>query len=185
MKRAPLLLVLGIVVAVLLWRGPAVVDQAVAFVMRALGKKEEANRQALIPSARAALDSLRLELEQQHGIKTFVGSTRRTPAEQAVKVEANLSTTNNSWHLLGRAVDLYPIDPKTGQWDSAGRTWDTLFRKMHELAPRHGWRGLAFNPDGSRRYLVMRDGSRKWDGPHLEFPEGMTFAQAQRKGAAA
>jgi hypothetical protein len=74
-------------------------------------------------------------------------------------------------------VDLYPIDPETGQPDLNGKRTE-LFRIMHERAELHGWRGIAFNADGTKRYLNTSKG-RVWDGGHLEFPEGLTWAQAE------
>ena len=177
MKRGHvlLLLALGAAIAFLLWKGPAAVEQ---LVLRALGQSERARRAQLIPSAQLALDGLREELEQI-GIETFIGSTLRTPEQQKALFDADKSPTStvNSWHILGRAVDLYPIGDD-GQPDLAGKTWDTLFRSMHEMAPRWGFRGLAFNADGSRRYIKTKTGA-VWDGGHLEFPEGMTFSEAK------
>jgi hypothetical protein len=169
--------ILIVVVLALLLLGGSVV------AVRALSKSELAKRANLLPEVRAALDALRSVLSLE-GIETFVGSTRRTPDEQKIKMEQGSSTTENSWHLLGRAVDLYPIDPETGEYDGDARTWDTLFRRMHELAPRFGFRGLAFNADGGRRYLTRKDGSKFWDGPHLEFSGGMTFAKAKARSDA-
>jgi len=177
-KHVVFLLVIGAAIAVLLYKGP---DAVVQFVMRALGKAEEARRQLLIPSARLALDGLRLELEEQHGIQTFVGSTLRTPSEQSVLVAGKASDTNQSWHLLGRAVDLYPIDPATGKPDLDGRRGE-LYLQMHRVAPNWGWRGIAYADlaTGKKKYLK----SGVWDGGHLEFPEGMTWAQASTVGRA-
>lgn len=172
MNRNLRLLIVILVIA-LLFAGGVV-------AMRKLGESEASRRAKLIEEAREALDELRAELAAE-GIETFVGSTLRTATEQAGKVAVGSSTTSQSWHLLGRAVDLYPIDPDTGQADMNGKLWSTLFRRMHELAPRFGWRGLAFNADGSRRYLKRSDGSTFWDGGHLEFPGGMTWAAASAK----
>lgn len=150
-----------------------------AIVVRALSASEASRRAKLIEEVRLALDELRAELAAE-GIETFVGSTLRTTSDQALNVSNGTSATSQSWHLLGRAVDLYPIDPITKQPDLDGRTWDTLFRRMHELAPHHGFRGLAFNADGSRRYLTTSKG-KIWDGGHLEFPGGMTWAVAAER----
>jgi hypothetical protein len=145
---------------------------------------EEARMAQLLPQVRSALQALRARLDAE-GIPTHVGSTRRDPDEQAAIVARGRSATKRSWHLLGRAVDLYPLDPATGQPDTAGRHF-ALFRRMHELADtvgpmtgRWGWRGLAFNADGSRRFITTNKG-KVWDGGHLEFPEGMTYEVASR-----
>lgn len=147
-----------------------------AVALRALGKTEAANRAKLIEEAREALDDLRAELAAE-GIETFVGSTLRTEDEQSGLVLVGASATNQSWHLLRRAVDLYVIDPATKQPDLNAKLWDTLYRRMHQVAPRFGWTGIAFNPDGSKKYINTSAG-KKWDGAHLEFRGGMTWATA-------
>lgn len=103
----------------------------------------------------------------QAGIRVKVGSTGRSELEQARQMAAGRSATMQSAHRRGQAVDLYPIDPTTGFPDYAGRRLE-LYQRMHEIAARLGWRGLAFNPDGSRRYLQTARG-RIWDGGHLEW----------------
>lgn len=168
--RAKLILLVVVVVVLLSGGGAAVVS-----AVRKLGKKEATNLSKLEPGARAALEALRRELAAA-GLETFIGSTLRDNAEQAEILERGSSSTSRSWHLLGRAVDLYPIDPATKEPDLAGRNTE-LFRKMHEVAKRHGWRGLAFNADGSKRYITTSKG-KVWDGGHLEFPSGMTWAEA-------
>jgi hypothetical protein len=140
---------------------------------------EAAKIGALVPAARDALVSLRKRLDGM-GIKTLVGSTRRTDSEQASNVEKGVSATQNSWHLLGRGVDLYVYDDKTGIPDLNGVRLD-LYRTMHAEAAKLGWTGLAFNPDGSKRYITTKTG-KVWDGGHLQFTQGMTFAQAKAAG---
>lgn len=183
-KHVVVALILGAIAALLLWQGPErladAVDAIEAFVMRALGKKEAANRLELVPEARDSLDVVREELARVHGIDTLIGQTFRTPQQQAVRVATGASDTEQSWHLIRRAVDLYPIDPATGQWDADGRTWDTLFRTMHDVAASHGWRGIAFaGPGGQGARKFLRSG--KWDGGHLEYRGGLTWAEAARR----
>lgn len=136
---------------------------------------------AMIPPAAEALRTLRDALAQA-GIMTRVGSTRRTAAEQAAALASGHSSTSHSWHLLGRAVDLYPFDPLTGQPDMDGRN-DGLFQQMHAIASSLGWTGLAYNADGTRRLLTNAAGQKYWDGGHLQWTEGMTFADAQEADA--
>lgn len=175
MKRSTVvLLVVGAVIAWLLYVGP---ESAVETLMRALPESEAKRRAQLQPAARAALDALREDLSKNHGIETYVGQTARTKAQQATALSEDKSDTENSWHLLLLAVDLYPIDPATGQPDKAGKLWNTLFRKMHEVAPRHGWKGIAFDAQGKRKYLK----SGTWDGGHLQYTSGQTYAAAKAK----
>ncbi len=133
---------------------------------------------ALRPEAREALINVRSDLMAQ-GIPTYVGSTHREAPEQAKKVAAGLSATNHSWHLLDLAVDLYPLLP-SGKPDLNGTNIE-LFRKMHAVAAKHGFSGLAFNSDGSiRRITTMKNGveQKTWDGAHLEYRNGMTWNEA-------
>jgi hypothetical protein len=121
----------------------------------------------LVPPARTALETL-LRALGAAGIRVKVGQTGRTLEQQARAVDAGRSSTYGGQHPKGRAVDLYPIDPSTGFPDYAGKNVE-LFRKMHAIAGGLGWTGLAFNPDGSPRYLTARSGRRFWDGGHLEW----------------
>jgi len=146
-----------------------------------LTTSEEARLQQLVPSAQVALRRLQARLLEL-GIGTYVGSTARTEAQQAANVSKGVSATNHSWHRLRRGVDLYPKLPN-GQPDLQGTQLEK-FRTMHLEAEKFLWRGLAFHKDGSKRYITTNKG-KVWDGGHLEFPEGMTWAQAEaaaRKG---
>jgi hypothetical protein len=175
-RTTVLLLVMAAVIAVLFFKGPAVVDEAIQAIMRALGKKEEANRQALIPEARAALDGLRAQLMEEHGIDTLIGQTKRTLAQQTAAQAIGASDTPDSWHLIGRAVDLYVYGPD-GKPDMDGRHTDR-YLAMHRVAAEHGWRGIAFDLEtGKKKYLK----SGKWDGGHLELRSGMSFTLARAK----
>lgn len=121
----------------------------------------------LVPPARTALETLVRALRAA-GIRVKVGQTGRTLEQQARAADAGRSGTYSGQHQRGRAVDLYPIDPDTGFPDYAGRNVE-LFRRMHAIASSFGWTGLAFNADGSPRYLTAPDGRRFWDGGHLEW----------------
>lgn len=166
-------LALVVVAAFFLAGGPEAVVQAVKG-----GKSRDPNK--LLPQVRDALAELRRRLDAK-GVPTFVGETLRTADYQATKVADGKSATQNSWHLLGRAVDLYPVIAGTNAPDLNGSDVER-FRTMHDEASKLGFRGLAFNLDGTKRYLTTSSG-KVWDAGHLEFPEGMTFAQAQAAGA--
>lgn len=113
---------------------------------------------------------LKQVLAEKYGIQLHTGSTRRTEAEQQANVEKGVSSTTVSWHLVGRAVDAYPIDPATGQPDLQGRRQD-LFRTMHVEWAKLGGHGLAYAPypSGPIRRLVNKQGKSYWDGGHLEY----------------
>lgn len=138
--------------------------------------RERAAIDALVPPAAAAFRAFREALAAA-GIKLKIGQTVRTGAQQQTAVDTGHSSTSHSWHLLRRALDVYPYDPVTGLPDMDGKNLE-LFRTMHRVAKGFGFEGLAFNPDGSRRYLINKQGKKYWDGGHLQFPQGMTYAAA-------
>lgn len=125
---------------------------------------------SLTPATTRALAAL-LGALAAAGIRVRVGSAGRSDAAQWRALDAGRSGTFQSKHRTGEAVDLYPIDPATGAPDLAGRNVE-LFRRMHAIAQKLGWRGLAFNADGSLRYLTNPRGGRFWDGGHLEWSGG-------------
>lgn len=126
-----------------------------------------ASRPALSETFKAAVVQLVGALKAA-GIPVKVGQVGRTGEEQAAALAAGRSAASLSQHERGLAVDLYPLDPATGRPDLAGKN-TALYRRMHAVAAGLGWRGLAFNPDGSVRYLTARDGRRFWDGAHLQW----------------
>lgn len=134
---------------------------------------------ALLPEVRSNLQRLRETLSAK-GITTFVGRTGATEEQQESLVQSGKSGTRQSFHRLGRAVDLYIRDPTTNAVDFKGRNED-LYRTMHNLAPVFGFTGLAFNADGSKRFLRTKSGPI-WDIGHLQYTSGMTFAQAAAQG---
>ncbi len=122
----------------------------------------------------------------RHGLQVHVGQTLRTPAkEKALQAEGKTSANlKHSWHTIGRAVDVYPIIPETGKADLDGKRVD-LFKLMHDIAAARGWRGIAFNADGTKRLITNSKGKKIWDGGHLEWRSPYdTIAQAvQAEGA--
>lgn len=155
--------------------GPGWLPWAIAAGLVGLGSVVTV--QALAPNLR----ELRLEPETRarylelkrrllaRGVRLFTGSTRRTPEEEAKHLAEGRSATSISWHMSGRAVDAYPIDPATGKPDLKARRPD-LFRLMHQEWARLGGHGLAYlpYPDGPNRIIKGPKGSF-WDAGHLEF----------------
>jgi hypothetical protein len=132
---------------------------------------EKKRLDGLLPHVREKVVILRNRLAER-GLKTLVGQTKRTPDEQLINVQNGASDTLDSWHLLGRAIDLYVY--RTGQkWDT-GSVAD--YKIMHDEAAKLGFTGIAFNSDGTKKYLK----SGKWDGGHLQYMDKMTFAQAKK-----
>jgi hypothetical protein len=131
---------------------------------------ETARMLGLQPEVGAALNTLIAQLVTQ-GIKVYVGQTLRTAAQEQANVDAGKTAAGlkYSWHSIGRAVDLYPIDPATGKADLQARRLD-LFQAMHAAAKLLGWRGIAFEADGATRRLITNSKGKKiWDGGHLEW----------------
>lgn len=133
-----------------------------------LTSSDEARLAKLEPSTQEQVRGLIADLAAQ-GLSVKVGQTLRTPAEEKADVAAGKSSATlvHSWHEIGRAVDLYPIDPATGAPDLNGSNVD-LFHTMVDAATARGFRSLAFNSDGSRRYINTTRGP-VWDGGHLEW----------------
>ena len=121
------------------------------------------------------------------GIDVYVGQTIRTKAQEQANVEGGKTAAGLkfSWHSLGRAVDLYPIDPATGKWDRNVNRLD-LYQAMHAAAKSLGWRGIAFEADGvTKKYLTNSKGKKIWDGGHLEWraPHATIVAAVAAEGA--
>ncbi len=148
--------------------GESPFDMIVDFLAE-LTTSEAQRMEALEPETQSRLRDLILALGTD-GIRVYVGQTIRTAAKEKALVAAGktAATLTHSWHELGRAVDLYPIDPDTGKADYAGRRLD-LFIAMHAKAKAMGFRGLAFQDDGvTKRYITNAKGKPIWDGGHLE-----------------
>ena len=81
----------------------------------------------------------------------------RTKARQEQLVASGASTTMNSRHLTGHAVDLLPIDPTTGKGEFAWPLYDKLGPAVKAAAKKEGvpliWGG---------------DWTSFKDGPHFE-----------------
>lgn len=153
--------------------------------MRKMGPVEASRRAKLLPQVRLAYDALRAELAALHGIELLLVSTRREQLEQDAKVAAGLSATRDSWHLLGRALDVQTGRPNAAGeivWDAKGKDVES-YRTLHRVAPRYGFRGTpngsAFGPDGSPAYIKTSSG-KVWDAGHLEFREGYASVAAAR-----
>jgi hypothetical protein len=71
---------------------------------------------------------------------------------------------------------MYIFDPDSNAFDMNGKRVD-LYRRMHEIAVEEGWQGIAFHPDGSKRFIITSKGS-VWDAGHLEYREGLSYSQA-------
>src|SRR5262245_2418151 len=145
---------------------------------------DEARLSQLQPDAQAAARELLAQLAAQ-GMRVKVGQTLRTPAQEKAAIDAGRSAVKtHSWHELGRAMDLYPYNPDTGSPDLDGVRID-LFRQMHDAAAAIGFRGIAFNADGSKRLITNSQGKKIWDGGHLEWraPFGSIAEAVEAEGA--
>lgn len=124
----------------------------------------------LIPEANCAFVNL-CDWLRKDGIELFVGSCFRDPGEQLALYKAGKSANQLSWHNLGRGIDAYPKLPD-GSPDLNGKNV-AAFKQMQMIAPRFGLTGVSFNPDGTRRYIQVRDTNGKLkrisDLGHLEF----------------
>jgi len=149
--------------------GGANVIDLVGDLMYSLTTSEEDKIAALQQETQSKLRDLILALWDQDQLRVFVGQTKRTAAQEKANYEAGKTSAHltHSWHELGRAVDLYPYNPDTGEPDLKGKRVD-LFRVMHNRAKAMGFHGIAFNDDGSQKIIVNANGKKIWDGGHLE-----------------
>lgn len=145
---------------------------------------EEGRIAKLQPEVQAQLRALLGDLYSA-GVPVEVGATLRTSArEKALIAEGKTSASLTvSWHQLGRAVDMYPIDNDgyvVRELRKDRLEVDiALFRRMHEIAKANGWRGIAFNDDGTRHFITNSAGKKVWDGGHIEWRSPYdTIAQA-------
>jgi len=143
-----------------------------------LTTSDESRLSQMQPDAETATRQLIAQLAGQ-GMKVHVGQTFRTPAQEKSAIDSGHSgVKTHSWHELGRAVDLYPIDPDTGSPDLNGTRLD-LFQQMHAVAESIGFHSIAFNADGTRHLITNNAGKKIWDGGHLEWrPPYGTIAEA-------
>jgi hypothetical protein len=154
--------------------------------VRQLGDSEAARRARLLPQVRSAFDGLRNELSAVHGIELILVSTRRTQAEQDAKVAAGLSAAKDSWHLLGRALDVQTARRnKEGKLIADPLGDDVVsYQRLHEVAKGYGFRGVPngspFTGDGKKAYISTSSG-KVWDVFHLEYAERFkTVAEARK-----
>jgi len=150
-----------------------------------LTSSDETRLAQLQPDAEAAFRGLIAQLAAD-GLSVKVGQTLRTPAQEKAAIDSGHSAVKtHSWHEIGRAADLYPIDPDTGSADLDGVRLD-LFAQMHTTAVGLGFRSIAFNADGSKHLITNSAGKLIWDGGHLEWraPYGSIAEAVAAEGAA-
>jgi hypothetical protein len=175
-------MVAAIFVGVLLF--PEEID-AIGDALIELTTSEETRLSQLEPATQAAVRLLLQTLNNQ-GMVIHVGQTLRSPAaEKAVIAAGKSAVKTHSWHELGRAVDLYPINPDTGAPDLNGARVD-LFLKMQRQAETLGFRQIAFTPDDTRHFITNAQGKQIWDGGHMEYraPYGTIAEAVAAEGAA-
>ncbi len=96
-----------------------------------------------------------------------VGNTLRTQAEEKAAIASGHSAVkSHSWHEIGRAVDLYPIDSNTGKIAADD---SPLYLVMQQAAVARGFRQIAFDDNWDRRYITNAQGKKIWDGGHMEW----------------
>lgn len=124
----------------------------------------------LLPHVRERVEALIAACEAR-GVRLMVGNTARNAAKQLEHVKAGRAATVKSWHLLGRAADLYVLHGKVADTKATDRA---SYAIMHEEARRLGFRVFGF------RVLRKRDGRTFTDPYHVEWRDGMTWDEAAR-----
>lgn len=154
------------------WAAVAIAAGLVGLGALALTRTQWARLQRLEPDTRHRVETL-IQRLRARGIEIYIGSTRRTEAEQADLVAEGKSANTISWHNSGRAVDVYPMIPGTSTPDLKATRPD-LFRIVHQEWYALGGNGIAYSPypNGPNRLITTyKDGKavKVWDAGHLEF----------------
>lgn len=133
----------------------------------ALTTTDEQRLAQLEPVTQAQVRALISELAGQ-GIGVKVGQTLRSSAQEKALIEAGKTSSSLkvSWHQLGRAVDLYPLDAD-GRPDLSGKNLVAI-RAIADTAEGMGFRQLGFNADGTKRIIQSAKGPI-WDSGHIEW----------------
>ena len=121
--------------------------------MRRYSKRSLANLHGIHPDLRRVIN----RALQDSPLDFAVIEGLRTIERQAELVESGASKTMNSRHLTGHAVDLLPLNPKTGKGEFAWPLYNQLGPAVKEAARKEGvpivWGG---------------DWKTFKDGPHFE-----------------
>ena len=146
---------------------PGSLIDKVADAVVELTSSDESRLSQMQADAQAQTRALIQQLADQ-GISVHVGQTLRSSAQEKAEVDAGHSsaTLQVSWHQLGRAVDLYPLDDN-GNADYSGTNLDAI-RAIANTAEQLGFRQLAFNSDGSKKIIQSSKGPI-WDSGHIEW----------------
>ena len=102
--------------------------------MRRYSKRSLANLHGIHPDLRRVIDPAL----QDSPLDFAVIEGLRTIERQAELVESGASRTMNSRHLTGHAVDLLPLNPKTGKGEFAWPLYNQLGPAVKEAARRAG-----------------------------------------------
>lgn len=158
----------GLGLLALLGRGRAAASR------RPLSEAERRRLAGLVVPARKALLRLQAALASR-GIQTYIGQTGQSAETAAEMFASGRSATRRSWHRVGRAVDLYIIDPRDGRIDTSALRED-LYATMGAIARATGWRWL-----GLGTLTNAETGATFTDPQHLEWRDGLTWDQAARE----
>jgi len=147
---------------------PGALLDKLADALVTLTSSETQRLEQLEPVTQEQVRGLIAELERQ-GIGVYVGQTLRSSAQEKALIDAGRTagSLKISWHQLGRAVDLYPLDA-SGAADRSGTNIEAI-RAIATTAEQLGFRQLAFNADGSKRLITNAEGRPIWDSGHIEW----------------
>lgn len=99
----------------------------------------------------------------------------RSAARQAELVAKGASKTQNSRHLTGHAVDLWPLDPTTGKLLPSDAAFQKGSREAKDASDRL-WRDLRTIAEIMKAVAAERGialewgGDWGWDAPHFQLP---------------
>ena len=120
----------------------------------------------LAPDARAAYEAF-LYAAAAQGLRIYTGRTQGNVTKTQAHVAAGRSDATISWHDLTppRAIDIQVHGPHGLISSPKTAAEIELYRHALRLAEEQGFRQIAFNADGSRRFLSKG----AWDAYHIEY----------------
>lgn len=127
----------------------------------------------LLNGVKSGLAELVLEAAKSSSVKFVVIEGLRTKERQAQLVKSGASKTMNSRHLVGEAVDLWPLDSDGNKLPS-----DAAFPKgsaQARAADKALWDGLRKISTAMKAAAKDKNIKIEWGGDWKSFPDGPHF----------
>lgn len=142
--------------------------------------------EGLIPETRKLVELL-VDRMRARGFDCYIGSTRRTQAEQEqARLAGKTSATQvRSWHELGRAVDIRPRKKNGGPNYDVSEASEPFWRALWEESKVLGMRCLGFTESGDKLFIntvrgkVRDPGHVEHRGPYATLREALAKEQTR------